>query len=336
MPDASAAVPDAPSCVPFEGSAPPPASVPVCRAGLPTAPTGERTEVRDSGVVVHHNQVLATRGGVVLEGDLWLPAATATGILVIVHGGGWLDCENRRDTMSPYAELVARTQGIAALNVEYRLAQEGGGYPENVSDVVCAVQWAHAHAADFGLEDRVGIAGVSAGGHLALMASLIGSRTDVDPGCGSDASLDVVLSWAGPSDLPSFVASSSEARQAPLLYTGEDCSTPLDGCVGAGRACTRCVDASPSAHACSASAAPFLLVQAPDPYDRLVPEAQARGLASALGSAGANVTLVVPTDAEMRANGCTPEGGSHALDGCTLAIAGPIVDPIVRAAIGPR
>ncbi len=327
----------APTCAPFETSAPIPSTLPACSPTLPMAPTGATIEAREMGVVVHRNLPIAMRGGYSLEADLWLPAATAgtpPGLLIIVHGGGWLDCANRRDTMSLYAEFVAQL-GIAALNVEYRLAQEGGGYPENVSDVICAVQWAHDHVGDHGLSDRIGMVGTSAGGHLALMAALVGDRPDLDPGCGSDASLDVLLSYAGPTDLPSFVDGPSEARQAPPLYTDEACDIPVTGCLGEARGCTRCVDASPLAHACTARL-PIVLLQAPDPYDRLVPEAQARSLFAALDAAGADVTLVIPSDAEMRANGCTPEGGSHALDGCMLRAGGPIVNPLLATHLGRR
>jgi len=325
----------APSCgVPFEGAAPPPVVVPACAVSLPSAPTPVVLENLANSVVVHRNLHVAMRGGVSLEGDLYVPPA-ASGLLIVVHGGGWLDCMNRRDAMSLYAELIARTLGIATLNVEYRLSQEGGGYPENVMDVICAVQWAHDHVADYGLKDRVGMVGTSAGAHLALMAGLVGERADLDPGCGTNASLDLVLAYAAPTDLPTLVDRPSEVREAPRLYTGERCDIPVDGCLAERRGCTRCVDASPLAHACTASA-PIVLLQAPDPYDVLVPEQQARVMATALEANGADVTLVIPTDAEMRASGCTPEGGSHALDGCMLMAGGPVVNPLLLARLGPR
>jgi acetyl esterase/lipase len=328
---------DAASCAPYDGAAPSPSGLPRCSPALPTAPSTVQTTTLAGGVTLHRNVAIAVRGGVSLEGDLYLPAArdgVRPGLLVLVHGGGWVDCMNRRDTLAPYGELLARQHGIAALNVEYRLAQEGGAYPENVRDVVCAVQWAHAHASDYNLDDRVGIVGTSAGAHLALMAGLIGGRADIDPGCGGDASVALTVAWAAPTDLPSFVQSESLARDVPRLYTGDSCATPVQRCAGPVPACTRCIDASPIAHACT-SRAPVVLVQAPDPYDRLVPEAQARAMASALQSAGAAVTLLVPTDSEMRAFGCTPEGGSHALDGCTLRATASVIDPLLARLVGP-
>jgi hypothetical protein len=124
--------------------------------------------------------------------------------------------------------------------------------------------------------------------------------------------------------LPTFVASESVARDAPRFYSAEDCSTPIVEQCTTGRGCLRCIDASPLSHACP-STSRYFLVQAPDPYDPFVAESQARSMATAMERAGNDVTLIVPTDAEMRASGCTPEGGSHGVDGCTLAIAGPTV-----------
>ncbi|MBL8684999.1 MAG: alpha/beta hydrolase [Myxococcales bacterium] len=334
---ADGAVADGRTCAPYDGAAPIPPSLPRCSPALPSAPSPTTTMTLAGGVTLHRNIAIAMRGGVSLEADLYLPPAlpdARPGLLVLVHGGGWVDCMNRRDTLAPYGELLARMHRIAALNVEYRLTQEGGAYPENVRDVVCAVQWAHAHARDFNLDDRVGIVGTSAGAHLALMAGLIGGRADIDPRCGTDASVAVTVAWAAPTDLPSFVRSSSMARAVPPLYTGESCDEAVTGCAGSAPACARCVDASPIAHACSARS-PVVLVQAPDPYDRLVPEAQARTMAAALRAAGASVTLLVPTDSEMRAHGCTPEGGSHALDGCTLRATASVIDPLLGQIVGP-
>ncbi len=332
--DAAADSASGASCTAFDLPAPAPSGVARCDAPLPTVPRAIVTENLEGGVVVHRNLTYAKRGGVALEGDLYLPTGRS-GLLVVVHGGGWLDCDNRRDTMGPYAEAIARLLGVATLNIEYRLTQEGGGYPANVQDVICAIQWAHAHVQDYKLDDRVGIVGTSAGGHLALMAGLVGTRADLDPGCGGDARLDLVLSYAGPTDLPAITHSTSTAKEAPALYTGEPCEPGLPVCKRGERACQRCADASPLVHACEAEA-PILLMQAPDPYDKLIPEAQARTFAQALEASGRAFTLLVPTDAEMRANGCTPEGGSHALDACMLGATQNMVNPMLWAALGMR
>lgn len=286
-----------------------------------------------------YNVPFATRGGFVLHGDLHRPlgAAGTPGVLVVVHGGGWLDCANRRASQTFYADAVTRALDVATFNVDYRLGQEGGGFPENVMDIKCAVQWVRAHASEYGLDgSRVGVMGGSAGAHLAMMVALTQERDDLDPQCAdASANVDIALSYSGPTDLPRFVASQSIARDAPLYYTAEDCTAPLAGCVSQ-RPCLRCVDASPRSHACSPHG-PLYLLQAPDPFDRFVEEAQARLLAADISAAGSGaVTLVIPTEAEMVAAGCTAENGSHANDLCLIRATQAVVNPALVQVLGPR
>jgi acetyl esterase/lipase len=329
-----------PGCPIYETSAPPPASLPACVPSLPFEPREVVMDTLDAGVRRYRNISYAQRGGFVLEGDLYVPVPrgeTPSGILVIVHGGGWMDCSNRREQMSLYAELVTRTLGIATFNIEYRLSQDGGGFPENLGDVKCAVQWARSHAAEYSLDTRIGILGSSAGGHLALMTGLTSGRDDLDPACTDEpATVDIVLSYAGPTDLPILASSDSPARESPRLYTGETCVDRVRGQCLEERPCSRCLDASPLAHACHAGTVPYLLMHSPDPYDPLVPDAQSRALADAIEAAGGDVTLLIPTDEEMRASGCTPEAGSHALDGCMINATGEATNNALYLTIGPR
>ena len=41
---------------------------------------------------------------------------------------------------------MAALYRVATFNIEYRLRQEGGGYPENLKDVRCALAWITADA----------------------------------------------------------------------------------------------------------------------------------------------------------------------------------------------
>jgi acetyl esterase/lipase len=257
--------------------------------------------------------------------------------MVVVHGGGWLDCENRRDDLSFFAQAVASILGVPTFNVEYRLAQEGGGYPDNVMDVKCAVQWLRANAERYQIDPaRIGIMGASAGAHLALMVALTEGREDLNPGCGdAPPEVTLTLAYSAPTDLPAFVASDSIAREAPIHYTAEPCALPLEACSPA-RACSRCSDASPLRHACESDQDPIVLLQAPDPYDRFVAQSQAEVMADALQASGADVTLVIPSDAAMRAAGCTPEGGSHASDACMLQASQHVVNAMLVELLGAR
>jgi len=169
--------------------------------------------------------------------------------------------------------------------------------------------------------------GASAGAHLALMVALTEDRDDLDPECGDEPpEVTFTLAYAPPTDLPTFSASESIAKGAPSPYVSEDCQTPVVGCTQ-GRAGTRCVDASPLAHACSVDDDPIVVLQAPDPSDPFVAQAQAEVLGAAIASNGGDITLFGPSYDVVRASGCTPETGSHASDACMLQASDPSATP---------
>jgi acetyl esterase/lipase len=335
--DGSASVDACSAPIAFDAGPP----LPACTTG--PQPEGPAEVLRDlgQGIAGHQNVTYGHRGGVSLQGDLVVPATgnglRPPGVLVVVHGGGWVDCANRRDTETPFAELVTRVLGTATFNIEYRLVQEGGGYPESLKDVKCAVQWIAEHGAAYGVDgSRVVIAGASAGAHLALMVGLTQDRSDLDPGCGtSPPRVLATISYSGPSDLPAFVKGTSPAKAAPSYYTGGACAQPITGCQ-AGAGCDACIDASPLAHACTARGQ-FVLIQAPDAYDPLVSLDQAERLQQALTAAGASSRLVVPTEAELQAQGCRPNSPLLAAHGNNLCLVVPssgVVNPLLQTLLG--
>ncbi len=285
-----------------------------CAAGSP-GPVGAApaTLVLDGGLTIYGNVTYATRGGRVLQGDLFVPPSGSVkpGLLVLVHGGGWLSCDQRRGVISPFALFFADTFKVAVFNIEYRLLQEGGAYPENLGDVKCATQFIASKGALYGFDPaRMAIMGESAGAHLSLMTALTEDRADLDPGCGTAPKLKGVFAYSPPTDLPLLTASNSPAKGAPPIYTSSTCTAQVAPCT---RSCDRCLDASPRSHVCSAKA-PILIVHAPDPYDGLLSQNQSTALQASLRDAGADSTLLIP-DASVIAmqtwngNPCTADAG---------------------------
>ena len=77
-------------------------------------------------------------------------------------------------------------RGFVVFNAPYRLALQGGGYPESIEDAACAVSVAHASASEFGGDpDRLIVAGYSAGAHLGSIVSLAAEEFPGD--CVADA-----------------------------------------------------------------------------------------------------------------------------------------------------
>ena len=90
--------------------------------------------------------------------------------MVVIHGGFWRSLYGA-DLGEPLAEDLA-AHGMAAWNLEYRRAGNGGGWPHTFSDVLAGIDKLGDIAGEHGLGlDRVVALGHSAGGHLAVWAA---------------------------------------------------------------------------------------------------------------------------------------------------------------------
>jgi acetyl esterase/lipase len=144
------------------------------------------------GVECRDNIVYGTGGGRELRADLYLPsepAAARIPAVVYVHGGAWRGGD--RAQFSRHAIAMAQ-RDFGGLCISYRLSDEAC-YPAAVEDANCAVRFLRAFADDLGVDsDRIGIAGGSAGGHLAAMvATTCGTARLEGTGGHGDFSSDV-------------------------------------------------------------------------------------------------------------------------------------------------
>lgn len=101
------------------------------------------------------------------------PGQRARGTVVIIHGGYWRSGYTLDLGRPAAADLAAR--GWAVVNLEYRRAGSGGGWPETFQDVAAGID---ALAELKALQDPQGkipspviALGHSAGGHLAVWAA---------------------------------------------------------------------------------------------------------------------------------------------------------------------
>jgi acetyl esterase len=91
------------------------------------------------------------------------------GLLVYLHGGGWVIGD--LDSHDNVCRALANGSGHAVLSVDYGLAPERP-FPGGLEDSVTALRWAHANAAALGCRaDRIAIGGDSAGGNLAAVVA---------------------------------------------------------------------------------------------------------------------------------------------------------------------
>ena len=89
-------------------------------------------------------------------------------VVVDLHGGAWNNGDFTRcqDHGASWAQ-----DGLAVAALDFRQAADL--YPSSLTDINYAIRWIKAHAADLNLDPaRVGLAGQSSGGHLAMLAAM--------------------------------------------------------------------------------------------------------------------------------------------------------------------
>ncbi|MDR3615028.1 MAG: alpha/beta hydrolase [Candidatus Obscuribacterales bacterium] len=104
------------------------------------------------------------------SGDLYLPHGSGPApVVVLIHGGGWTAGDKSAPEIRFLSTRLAAS-GYAVFDVNYRLVQDGGTFPANISDVRDAVDFIYANSQKYNLDqDNIAVMGDSAGGYLALM-----------------------------------------------------------------------------------------------------------------------------------------------------------------------
>ncbi|SDR77122.1 acetyl esterase [Nocardioides scoriae] len=100
---------------------------------------------------------------------LYVPAGAAPGVVVHVHGGGFV--LNDVEVHDNAARRLADRAGVAVLSVDYRRPPEHR-FPAAPDDVSTVLAWLEAHAADEGVAGPTYAHGDSAGANLVLVAAL--------------------------------------------------------------------------------------------------------------------------------------------------------------------
>ena len=123
--------------------------------------------------------VIPGDGGASLPARLFEPDGAGDGLLVFLHGGGFiLGSVGSHANTCRFAAAQARCR---VLSVGYRQPPEAP-FPAAFEDSLAAYRWAVAHAAELGAdEQRIAIGGDSAGGNLAAAVALALGEDDVAP-----------------------------------------------------------------------------------------------------------------------------------------------------------
>ncbi len=162
--------------------------------------------------------------GMALTFDVFRPTvqSNAAGVLFIVSGGffsHWAPPEQ----MAVFAKPL-NDAGFTVFTVRHGSSPKFE-IPEIVDDVRRSVRFIRAKASQFGVNpDRLGVYGMSAGGHLSLMLGTTGDDGDdaaADPIDRVSSRVQAVTAWVAPTDLTIAVHEAPESlpayRQFPAL-----------------------------------------------------------------------------------------------------------------------
>lgn len=110
-----------------------------------------------------------TSEGTVLSMDYYVPAGKGPFPFVLaIHGGAWTT--GTKEDMAQLCEDL-REHGVACASIEYRLGPQSR-WPAMMDDSITALKFAMDRAGEMQIDkDKVGLAGFSCGGQMALLMS---------------------------------------------------------------------------------------------------------------------------------------------------------------------
>lgn len=232
--------------------------------------------------------------------DIYLPKTSSARrpAVVWVHGGGWTEGDKRQgpNAISVLSNLLV-ARGFVGFSVNYRLLPKHA-HPAQVDDVQRAIRWIRANADQYQVNpDRIGAAGISAGGHLVSMLAVRETRAKQNDELDKFSSrVQASVSLNGPTDFRPTAETTPVLTQVARRFTGGDA--------------TQAIDASPAAFV-DKSSSPILFIVGDK--DTLIPNSQSTRMAEALKMAGAEAeVLIIPGGS----HGIFPSITPHARDAC--------------------
>jgi acetyl esterase/lipase len=217
-------------------------------------------------------------GGLAFTMDVVKPAKQNKAAVILMVSGGWISDHSMIKTFGAEVEKVFADAGFTVFEVVHG-AQPRFKVAEIVEQVRTAVRFVHAHASDYGIDtNRVGVTGISSGGHLSLM--IAGSP---------DSPVNAVAAIAPPTDLanwgkPSFIFVDDPVLAMFVPAMGIDPKAPKNDIEALAK------KLSPITYA-NSKYPPTLIIHGDD--DKVVPLQQAQVMDQALAKAGVEHKLEV-------------------------------------------
>jgi acetyl esterase/lipase len=225
-----------------------------------------------------HDVIYMKAGGTAFTMDVLKPARPNKAAVVFVVSGGWISDHSMLNSSGPDIKKFFVDGGFTVFEVVHG-AQPRFKVAEIVEQVRTAVRFVRAHAGDYGIDtNRVGVSGISTGGHLALM--IAGSQ---------DSPVSAVAAIAPPTDLanwgkPAFVFTDDPQLAMFVPALAVDPKAPKNDVEALAR------QLSPIAYV-NAKYPPTLIIHGDS--DKVVPLQQAEAMDHALAKAGVEHKLEV-------------------------------------------
>jgi acetyl esterase/lipase len=132
-----------------------------------------------------------------------------------LHGGGW----ERGDKNGSSGARFLASAGFVTASIYYRLSGEAK-FPADIEDCKCAIRYLRANSRRFGIDpSRIGVAGASSGGHLALLAGTADEKVGLEGSGGwpnISSRVKAVVSYYGPTDFRTMSTDFGARAQAAI------------------------------------------------------------------------------------------------------------------------
>ena len=104
------------------------------------------------------------------------PTRALTPAILWLHGGGW----ERGDKNGNSGALLLADAGFMTASIFYRLSGDDP-FPADIEDCKCAIRYLRANATKYRIDpNRIGVAGASAGGHLAELVATADEKAGLE------------------------------------------------------------------------------------------------------------------------------------------------------------
>lgn len=131
-------------------------------------------------------------------------------VIMYIHGGSWIyGNDNIPEALSPLLDAF-REEGYTIISVSYEISYNSINFEKQISDVKDSIRWVYQNKDKFNFDiDEIGLMGISAGAHLALMAAYSENDDFMDSLELSEypSRVKYILDFFGPTDLSTLDAS---------------------------------------------------------------------------------------------------------------------------------